>query len=150
MALVSHILLIPQVFERHKDVLEHLILVSIEGFVRDWEWNGVNSITTPYFGAVHWHRGKRQQDPSLEDIIASKQHFALLSAKIRHYDGKLRFQHHTFLKMWFLCALQCFLHSVLPKSALDEHEPFAVTGVTGVMYALHTLLSYLTQKGIWL
>ena len=83
-----------QVFERYGAVLEHLILVSIEGYVRDWDWNGVNSISTPYFGAVHWHRGKRQQEPILSDIIASKQHFALLSAKIRNYGGKLRFHHH--------------------------------------------------------
>ena len=101
-------LLLPQVFERHEDILEHIILVSIEGYVRDWEWNGVNSISTPYFGAVHWHRGKRQQDPSLEDIIASKTTFALLSAKIRHYDGKSQLHRHKLESVLSVCtAMLC-------------------------------------------
>ncbi len=76
-----------QVFERHSEILQHLILVSIEGHVRDWGWNSVNSISTPYFGAVHWHRGRRRQKTSIGEIIARKTKFALFSAKVRHYDG---------------------------------------------------------------
>ena len=73
--------------EKHKEILQSLVLISHEGYVREWDWDFTNSITTPYFGGVHWHRGKHQGTPGLADIIAHKSIFALYSAIVRTFEG---------------------------------------------------------------
>ena len=76
-----------QVLTAHRAVLESLILVTIEGYVKDMDWDFKNSITSPYFGAVHWHRGKERDAGSFLDAAAQKELFVLYSGKVRNYPG---------------------------------------------------------------
>ena len=76
-----------QVLKAHRALLESLILVTIEGYVKDWDWDFKNSITSPYFGAVHWHRGRERDAGSFLDVAARKELFALYSGKVRDYPG---------------------------------------------------------------
>ena len=79
-----------QVLKEHRAILESLILVTIEGYLKDLDWDFKNSITSPYFGAVHWHRGKERDAGSFLDIAAQKELFALYSGKVRNYPGDVQ------------------------------------------------------------
>lgn len=79
-----------QVLKAHRAILESLVLVTIEGYVKDLDWDFKNSITSPYFGAVHWHRGKERDAGSFLDVAAQKELFALYSGKVRNYPGDVQ------------------------------------------------------------
>lgn len=89
-----------QVLKAHRVLLESLILVTIGGYVKDWDWDLRNSITSPYFGAVHWHRGRERKAGSFLDIAAQKELFALYSGKVRSYPGDIALCRPKRVSMW--------------------------------------------------
>ena len=77
-----------QFFEAEKERIKQFYVVSLEGYSRNWDIHWDHVIGTPYFGSMHWHRGRMPQQFVASNITKLKKTLVAFAGQIRDFSGE--------------------------------------------------------------
>ena len=77
-----------QFFEAEKERIGQFYIVSPEGYSRNWDIDWDHVIGSPYFGSMHWHRGRMPQHFVASEITQKKKSLVAFAGKIREFSGE--------------------------------------------------------------